>query len=76
MKVPKLQDFLLWKGKLAKIIARADRPTYVIELIESCKCPHCKGDLGKKQISVIPESPLFQENAEPVPTISNDHTLV
>ena len=53
-------DFFLWKGKLVKIVC-----------IESCKCPHCGGDLGKEQFSVIPTSPLFQQNAEPLPTLNN-----
>ena len=71
MKIPKLGDFFLWKGKLAKIVCMAKEPTVVIETIESCKCPHCGGDLGKEQFSVIPTSPLFQQNAEPLPTLNN-----
>jgi len=66
MKNPKLGDHLLWKGQLAKVVYETDQRTVGIELFESCKCPHCDGDLGKEQIDIIPTSPLFQENAEPL----------
>jgi len=66
MKTPKLGDHLLWEGKLAKVVYETNRNTVGIELLENSKCPHCNGDLGKKQINIIPTSPLFQENAEPL----------
>lgn len=69
MKKAKLGDYLFWKGDLAKIVGEAREKTIIIELLENNKCPHCEGDLGKKQISVIPTSPLFQENSEPIQTI-------
>ena len=72
MKTPHLQDFLLWKGKLAQVIGLCDRPTVIMHTIEQAKCPHCGGDLGVEQIEVVIGSPLFQENAEPIKTISND----
>lgn len=71
MKKAKLGDWLLWKGKLAKVISRADSPTITIEMHENALCPHCGGDLGKEQHSYIPTSPLFQENAEPIQTITS-----
>ena len=69
MKNPKLGDWLLWKGEPAKIVYEANQRTVGIELVNDCKCPHCKKILGKKQINVIPTSPLFQENAEPLQTL-------
>ena len=72
MKKPKLGDLFFWKNKLAKIVAMADQPTVVIEMYEPEKCPHCNGCLEKIQFSVIPTSPLFQENAEP---ITNEQTI-
>lgn len=68
-KIPKLQDFFKFNGKLAKAIGLWDSPSVSIEYIESEKCPHCSGDLGKKQESYIIDSPLFQENVKPVKTI-------
>ncbi len=69
MKNAELGDYLLWKGKLAKVVYEANQRTVGIELFEHYSCPHCKKSLGKKHINVIPASPLFQENAEPLPTI-------
>lgn len=69
MKKAEISDLLYWKNSLAKVIGRADRPTLIIEMIDDKKCPHCRGSLGREQFSIIPESPLFQENAEPVNTI-------
>jgi hypothetical protein len=69
MKNPKLGDYLLWQGEPAKIIGTTDSKQVIIELLENEKCPYCKGDLGRKQIHMIVSSPLFQESAEPLPTI-------
>ena len=70
MKTAKLYDYLMWKGKLAQVVGIADRKSVIIELKEKNLCPHCSGDLGFQQIQVIESSPLFQENAEPINTIS------
>ncbi len=69
MKIPSLCDYLLWKGKVAKIVCTSDKPTVTIEMLEDKKCPHCNESLGKEQIDVIVQSPLFQENAEALKTI-------
>lgn len=69
MKNAQLGDYLLWNGKPARVICETDRRTVVIQLLENCKCPHCRGDLGKEHIHVIVASPLFQENAERMPSI-------
>lgn len=72
MKKPKLGDYLLWKGEPAKIVCRADEPTYTIELLEEKTCTNCGKKLGKHQFSVIPASPLFQNNAEPIQTLKDE----
>ena len=69
MKKAKLGDYLLWKGAIAKIVAEINERAVVIQMNQHAKCPHCGGDLGVDQSVVIPTSPLFEENAEPVPTI-------
>ena len=66
MRNVKLGDYLLWKGKLAKIIGKIEHPAVTIELLETNTCPNCGHDLGPKQFDVIPTSPLFQENAKPI----------
>jgi uncharacterized protein (DUF1330 family) len=65
MKIAKLGDYLLWDGKPAQIIGETSERQVIIELLENCKCPHCYGDLGKKQIHMIVSCPLFQEQALP-----------
>ena len=72
MKNPKIGDFLLWKGEPAKIIGTADKKVAVIELIEDQKCPHCGKILGKERFYEVIESPLFQKNAEKMPTIEEE----
>ena len=69
MKNPKLGDYLLWDRKPAKIIGTTSNQQVIIEIIENCKCPHCNGDLGKKQIHMIVSSPLFQQSAETLPVM-------
>ena len=76
MKNAYLGDYLLWDGKPAKIIGETSNRQVVIEIIENCKCPHCKGDLGKEQIHMIVASPLFQKTAQQMPTIQDNKTLV
>jgi len=70
MKNPKLGDYLLWKGEPAKIIGTTSSQQVVIEMLENCKCPYCDGDLGKDQVHMIVSSPLFQQNAEIIPTMN------
>ncbi len=71
MKNPKLGDYLLWKGEPGKIIGTTDRKQVIIELLENRRCPHCNEDLGKEQINMIVSSPLFQENADKLPTMED-----
>lgn len=76
MKSPNLGDYLLWGGKLAKIVGETDRRQVIIELLEDAKCPHCNKSLGKEQIHMIVSSLLFQEKAEKLPTILDEDNLI
>jgi len=69
MKQGKLGQYLLWRGKPAKIIGESNSPEVIIEMLENKCCPHCNGDLGKNQIHVIVSSPMYQEGAEKIETI-------
>lgn len=75
MKNASIGDYLLWQGKPAKIIGETSSRQVIIELLETSKCPHCQGDLGKEQIHMIVSSPLFQANAERLQSIQDDPTL-
>lgn len=68
-------DYLLWDGKPAEIIGEIDRRAVVIKTLEDKKCPHCNESLGKEQFTVVVSAPLFQENAESMPTIDDDPTI-
>ena len=70
MKTPKLGDYILWRGELAKIVCEVRSNSVDVEMIHPDKCPHCGGELLPKFFNVIPTSPLFQECAEPVQTMS------
>jgi hypothetical protein len=72
MKNATVDDYLIWKGKLARIVGECSERTVIVQMLDNMKCPHCEGDLGPHQFSVVVTSPLFQQNAEPLKTISND----
>jgi hypothetical protein len=69
MKQGRLGQYLLWRGKPAKIIGESNSPEVIIEMLEKKCCPHCNGDLGKNQIHVIVSSPMYQEGAEKIESI-------
>ncbi len=73
MKKAKLGNYLLWEKQPAQIIAESDLPQVTIELLEGKRCPHCQGYVGKKFISVVVDSPMFQNNAEQVTTIEDNN---
>jgi len=68
-KTAKLGDYLLWNGKLAKVVGEVNYNSIQVEILEPNKCPHCGGVLEPCQFNVIPTSPFFQECAKPVQTI-------
>lgn len=76
MKIPKLGDYLMWEGELCKVIGESNAWTVHIEKLHPEQCPHCNGELGKHQFSVIVASPLFQQSAEPIQTISNEENTI
>ncbi len=71
MKNAKLGDYLLWEGRPAKIVGTVDAKQALIEMLAPRRCPHCDGDVGKEQFSVVVASPLFQESAEKLPTLDS-----
>jgi len=71
MKTAKLGDYLLWNGKLAKVVATSDSPMVCIQNIGDKKCPHCEQFIDMDQTWIIVSSPMFQEGAEPIQTISD-----
>jgi len=71
MKDAELGDYLLWRGKLAKVVGVVDRRLVIIESLHNAKCPHCAGDLGKDQTHVVVDSPNFQGGAEPIKSIQD-----
>lgn len=75
MKDGRAGQYLLWYGIPSKIIGEIHKTAVIIENLEDSKCPHCGESLGKKQLTVILGSPLYQENAKPMPTIDDDDSI-
>ena len=73
MKDAHLGEYLLWEGELGKIVGEVNDRMVVVELLETCRCPHCGGDLGyKEQVWAVVGSPMFQKGAEAIRTITDD----
>jgi hypothetical protein len=71
MKQPRLGDYLEWQGKLYKVIGLTYDPCVLLEPVLDTKCPHCDGLLmGIDQVTLVINSPLFQEEAKPIQTIN------
>ena len=71
MKTGNLGQFLLWRKKPARIVGETSERQVIIEMLENKCCPHCQRDLGKEQVHVIVSSPMYQEGAEKIETISD-----
>lgn len=67
MKRASVNDLLMYDGELVRVVAVADRKTLVLEPVEDDECPQC-GSCGR--IHVVEDSPLFQDKAEAVSTLS------
>lgn len=68
MKQAKLNDLFLWKGELVKVVGIAIGKTIIFEKVGEKECECC----GMKfEYNVLEQSPLFQENADPVKTIKS-----
>lgn len=77
MKTVKLGDVFLWKGQLVEAKwMNQGHPAIGFVTMETVRCPHC-GENHEVAASheVIISSPLFQQNAEPVQTITNNHGI-
>lgn len=77
MKKAKLQDYFLWKGELAQVIAEIPTPSIEIQMVEGIICPYCEKMLDERlRECLVIDSPYFQENAEKINTISEDEKEV
>ena len=66
---------LKWQGKLVRVISineghRAINMEY-IDKNDNPKCPHCDMPIKNYQFEIIESSPLFQENAEAIETLTS-----
>jgi hypothetical protein len=57
---------LLYEGQLARVVGIATGKTIILELVEHSACAECG---APARIHVLEDSRLFQEKAEPVPTV-------
>lgn len=61
-------SLLLYEGQLARVVGIATGKTLVLELVEHSACVHCG---APARIHVLEDSRLFQDKAEPVPTVEH-----
>lgn len=74
MKDVNVGDVFLWKGVLVQAQwMNTGHKSVGFITNESVKCPHCNQEHDVAMANdIIVHSPLFQENAEPVTTLSNE----
>lgn len=66
MKKAELGDYFEWDGTLVKVIGIAHGKMVIFEEVNGQKCECC----GLKNVGhVMEDSPIFQENAQPLKTI-------
>jgi hypothetical protein len=58
--------FLVFDGRLARVVGIAEGRTIHMQFVEEDPCPACGHQPGA---DVLEHSPLFQKGAEAVPTI-------
>lgn len=75
MKDGRAGQYLLWRNEPARIVGEINKRAVIIELQNDRICPQCGEHLGKTQLTVIVGSPLYQENAKPMPTIDDDDSI-
>lgn len=66
-KIDKPSVIFKWKGELVKVISIANERSVCFQAVDAVPCEKC-GQI--KQYDIIEMSPLFQENAEPVDTLT------
>lgn len=72
MKTANLGDYFKWKGQivLCQWLGLGQKTIGFI-VKRKVTCPHCKGEHEIEEgYDVVESSPLFQENAEPIKTIT------
>lgn len=71
-----LGDYFMWSDQVVKVHAINPGSKAICFMVkEPMVCPDCgKIFQIEKEFSVIESSPLFQENAKPIPTLSHSKT--
>jgi len=64
--ISKPATILKWKGELVEVVGISEGRTIHMQSVNAEKCKLCG---SVKQYDVLENSPLFQENAEPVDTL-------
>ncbi len=72
MKKAKLGDFFLWEGKLVQCLwINEGHRSIGFKSTEKTCCPNCNIPIDYESFDVIEDSPLFQQTAEPIKTITD-----
>lgn len=70
--MPKIEPgtYILWGGKLAKIIGTTDQPTAILEYVRDEDKPRCEcGRAVDEQIHMVIGCLIWENNVAAVPTI-------
>jgi len=69
-------ELIKYKGDMYKVIGHTEHKTVTLEPVDNdgkIVCPRCGESTGiTEQISLVEQSPLFQENAEAIETLKVD----
>ena len=69
-KVKNPQTLLYWKGALVEVVGIGEGKTIHMRYVRGVKSEECKACGQVEDIAVLEHSNLFQDNAEPVETVS------
>lgn len=70
MKIAPSGAIFKYHGELVHMIGWIEnRRVLLLQTVRDRLCPHCKGSLGQAQEHVVEDAPIFQDGAEPVPTL-------
>lgn len=67
MKRAELNQIVRYKGELCEVVALGDGRTVYLRAVNAQPCPHC--GRTDNPPALLEDSPLFQDNVEPVATI-------
>ncbi len=67
-------DYLEWESRIYEVVGDdLGQRTIIIKSLDEDVCKHCKLPIGYKYIHIVPDSPLYIENAKPIKTLKSKY---